>query len=94
MTSKTRYVVAFRSTRAPNSASIDLYDADRLAHEEAASAGGLLAYWFGTPLEGINLATCIWQSRKHARDASSGENHVIAMKLAAVRPWVHFILRS
>lgn len=32
-----RYIVAFRSTRAPNSVSRDLYEADRLAHEEAVS---------------------------------------------------------
>lgn len=35
--SERRYIVAFRSTRAPGSPSVDLYEADRLAHEEAVS---------------------------------------------------------
>lgn len=30
-----RYIVGFRSTRAAGSTSVDLYEADRLAHEEA-----------------------------------------------------------
>lgn len=42
-------------------------------------------YWYGIPnaQTGMNLATCIWQSRKHAIAASSRPNHVRAMKLAA-----------
>lgn len=41
-------------------------------------------YWYGAPDEktGNNLATCIWQSRRHAVAASSGPQHIIAMKLA------------
>ncbi len=31
----------------------------------------------------INLATCIWQSRKHARAAIGGPEHIKAMKLAS-----------
>ncbi|KAM0748996.1 hypothetical protein T439DRAFT_382084 [Meredithblackwellia eburnea MCA 4105] len=77
------YIVAFRSTRAPDSPSRDLYSADRAAHEEAVTAGGLLAYWYGVPNEfGSNLATCIWMSRKHAVQASSGQKHIEAMRLA------------
>ncbi|ORY89751.1 hypothetical protein BCR35DRAFT_287766 [Leucosporidium creatinivorum] len=77
------YIVAFRSTRAADSPSQDLYEADRLAHEEAVSAGGLLAYWYGAPnSHGSNLATCIWMSRAHAVKATSGPKHVEAMRLA------------
>ncbi|KAK4054697.1 hypothetical protein OIO90_003509 [Microbotryomycetes sp. JL221] len=77
------YIVAFRSTRAPDSPSRDLYEADRAAHEEAVNAGGLLAYWYGVPSRaGSNLATCIWMSRSHAVKATSGPKHVEAMRLA------------
>jgi hypothetical protein len=42
-------------------------------------------YWYGIPntQTGMNLATCIWQSRKHAITANSRPHHVRAMKLAA-----------
>lgn len=102
-----RYIVAFRSTRAKDSPSKDLYEADRLAHEEAVSVstpphcsrheslirfffsppqrGGLLLYWYGSPTAlGSNLATCIWQSRKHAVLANSGPRHLEAIRLARV----------
>ena len=39
-----RYIVAFRSKRAEGSVDVDLYTADREAHEEAVTQGGLLAY--------------------------------------------------
>ncbi|KWU44043.1 hypothetical protein RHOSPDRAFT_25989 [Rhodotorula sp. JG-1b] len=46
------YIVAFRSKRregfTPEEA-LDLYGADREAHEEAVQCGGLLLYWFGSP---------------------------------------------
>ncbi len=44
----------------------------------------LLMYWYGVPDSetGLNLATCIWQSRKHAVAANSRPHHVVAMKLA------------
>jgi len=43
-------------------------------------------YWYGVPNPdtGMNLATCIWQSRKHAIAANSRPRHIRAMKLAAV----------
>lgn len=43
-------------------------------------------YWYGipNPETGMNLATCIWQSRKHAIAANSRPLHIRAMKLAAV----------
>ncbi|KAF9244885.1 hypothetical protein BU15DRAFT_85735 [Melanogaster broomeanus] len=80
------YAVAFRSRRKLGSDGGSLYEADKLAHEEAVSNGGLIMYWYGVPNPetGMNLATCIWQSRKHARVANSGPHHVRAMKLAAV----------
>ena len=31
----------------------------------------------------MNLATCIWQSRKHATAANSRPHHINAMRLAA-----------
>ena len=64
---------------------VALYDADRLAHEEAIRNGGLILYWYGTPDKntGLNLATCIWQSRAHAVAANSRPHHIKAMRLAA-----------
>jgi hypothetical protein len=79
-----------------------LYEADRLAHQEAIRNGGvitflylsvhplkmssqLILYWYGIPNPdtGMNLATCVWQSRKHAIAAHSRPYHIQAMKLAA-----------
>lgn len=44
----------------------------------------LLMYWYGVPnpQTGLNLATCVWQSREFAKQATSGPEHVLAMKLA------------
>ncbi|TFY78482.1 hypothetical protein EWM64_g5532, partial [Hericium alpestre] len=62
------YCVAFRSIRKAGSEAGPLYEADKLAHEEAIQNGGLIMYWYGIPdaETGLNLATCIWQSRAHA----------------------------
>ncbi|THH04389.1 hypothetical protein EW146_g10192, partial [Bondarzewia mesenterica] len=62
------YCVAFRSIRKQGSEAGPLYEADKLAHEEAIRNGGLIMYWYGIPdpETGLNLATCIWQSRAHA----------------------------
>lgn len=79
-----------------------LYEADKLAHEEAVHNGGvsgtfflsrdaaltaeqLIMYWYGVPdpKTGHNLATCIWQSRRHSVAASSRPHHIRAMQLAA-----------
>ncbi|KAG1870194.1 hypothetical protein DFJ58DRAFT_765101 [Suillus subalutaceus] len=70
------YCVAFRSKRLPGSET--LYDADKLAHEEAVLNGGLIMYWYGVPDPDpdMNLATCIWQSRKHAVAANSRPRHI------------------
>lgn len=77
------YGVVFRSRRRPESSSLSLYAADRAAHAEAVRNGGLVMYWYGVPDEtGLNLATCIWQSRKHAVNAISGPKHIEAMKQA------------
>ena len=45
----------------------------------------LILYWYGTPhpATGLNLATCIWQSRGHAVKANSRPHHIRAMRLAA-----------
>jgi hypothetical protein len=79
------YVVVFRSIRKPGSDSGPLYDADRAAHEEAVQNGGLIMYWYGIPdpETGLNLATCVWQSRAHAIAANSRPDHIRAMRLAA-----------
>ena len=79
------YCVVFRSKRKTGSNNEPLYDADRKAHEEAVQNGGLIAYWYGVPdpVSGLNLATCIWQSRKHAIAANSRPHHVEAMRLTA-----------
>ncbi|GMK58009.1 hypothetical protein CspeluHIS016_0500410 [Cutaneotrichosporon spelunceum] len=77
------YGVVFRSRRRPESSSLSLYAADRAAHAEAVMNGGLVMYWYGVPNEtGLNLATCIWQSRRHAINAISGPRHMDAMKQA------------
>ncbi|KIJ18878.1 hypothetical protein PAXINDRAFT_109285 [Paxillus involutus ATCC 200175] len=80
------YAVVFRSKRRLGSDSGPLYEADKKAHEEAVSNGGLVMYWYGVPnpQTGMNLATCIWQSRKHAIAANSRPHHIRAMRLAAV----------
>ncbi|WWC61649.1 uncharacterized protein I303_104233 [Kwoniella dejecticola CBS 10117] len=75
------YCVVFRSRRKPESSNLSLYRADREAHEEAVKNGGLVMYWYGVPDHtGLNLATCIWQSRRHAIKAISGPKHMKAMK--------------
>ncbi|KIY46203.1 hypothetical protein FISHEDRAFT_10678, partial [Fistulina hepatica ATCC 64428] len=77
------YCVAFRSIRRKGSDSERLYEADREAHEEAVRNGGLLLYWYGVPDEtGLNLGTCIWQSRAQALAALSQPLHAQAARLA------------
>ncbi|KAI5889672.1 uncharacterized protein SCHCODRAFT_01100509 [Schizophyllum commune H4-8] len=87
------YCVAFRSKRKDGSDGTPLYEADRKAHEEAVKNGGLILYWYGVPdpQTGFNLATCIWQSRKHAIAANSRPHHIEAMKLAS-QSYEHYIL--
>ncbi|KAI8972214.1 hypothetical protein BD414DRAFT_540387 [Trametes punicea] len=79
------YCVVFRSKRREGSDGGPLYEADKKAHEEAVQNGGLILYWYGTPhpTTGLNLATCIWQSRAHAAAANSRPHHIRAMRLAA-----------
>ncbi len=42
-------------------------------------------YWYGTPdpETGLNLATCVWQSRASAVAANSRPHHIRAMRQAA-----------
>lgn len=44
----------------------------------------LIMYWYGVPSPetGLNLATCIWQSRLHAVAANGRAHHVRAAQLA------------
>ncbi|PWN29417.1 hypothetical protein BDZ90DRAFT_230291 [Jaminaea rosea] len=80
----TWYGVLFLSRRRSGSESINLYEADRLSHEEAVRSGGLLAYWYGEPDEetGDNLATCIWTDRESAVRASKLPRHRQAVRHA------------
>jgi hypothetical protein len=41
-------------------------------------------YWYGIPdpETGVNLATCVWQSRAYAIAACSRPDHIRAMRLA------------
>jgi len=41
-------------------------------------------YWYGVPdpETGLNLATCIWQSRQHAIAATNRPRHIEASRLA------------
>ena len=41
-------------------------------------------YWYGIPHPetGVNLATCVWQTRAHAIAANSRPDHIRAMRLA------------
>ncbi|KIO30693.1 hypothetical protein M407DRAFT_68952 [Tulasnella calospora MUT 4182] len=89
------YVVAFRSRRKEGSDGSPLYEADRLAHEEAVMNGGLIMYWYGVPdpTTGLNLATCVWQSRMHAVAANSRPHHIKAMRLAAASYEVYTLER-
>ncbi|GAA5931583.1 hypothetical protein JCM3775_006894 [Rhodotorula graminis] len=96
------YIVAFRSRRndgLPEDRARRLYEADRAAHEEAVTRGGLILYWYGNPVPapsastashgfdpddvGRNLATCVWQSRADAIAAMRGEHHKEAARLAS-----------
>ncbi|BGP48830.1 hypothetical protein JCM10450v2_004706 [Rhodotorula kratochvilovae] len=96
------YIVAFRSRRnigLPEDRARRLYEADRAAHEEAVTRGGLILYWYGNPVPypssapaewgtsiddvGRNLATCVWQSRADAIAAMRGEKHKEAARLAS-----------
>ncbi|KAH9935605.1 uncharacterized protein B0H18DRAFT_418165 [Fomitopsis serialis] len=88
------YCVVFNSKRRVGSDGSGLYSADRLAHEEAVQNGGLIMYWYGTPHPEtrMNLATCIWQSRKDAIAANSRPHHIRAMRLAAAS-YDHYTLK-
>lgn len=78
------FVVVFRSIRNPNANSELLYNADRLAHEEAKESGGLLKYWYGDLNEHREcLATCIWASLEFAHLAIVKPLHQKAVKLAS-----------
>ncbi|CAO1635559.1 unnamed protein product [Sympodiomycopsis kandeliae] len=80
--SQTWYGVIFRSIRREGSESINLYEDDRLSHEEAVGSGGLILYWYGLPntTTGENVASCIWTSREDAIIASRLPMHARAAK--------------
>lgn len=80
------YAVVFRSKRRVNCNNVDLFEADRLAYEEAFNAtnGSLLVYWY-TGLDEDNncLATCVWSSQDIARSVNSLPMHKNAVRLSA-----------
>ncbi|KAK6457412.1 uncharacterized protein RJT20DRAFT_1983 [Scheffersomyces xylosifermentans] len=86
------YIIAFRSilfehvqTSAEKRQFLATVDKD--SHKEANESGGLLKYWFGTPddVHGQNLATCWWESKKHAQVGGAGKAHRKGMN--AVKSW-------
>lgn len=86
------YIIAFRSilheeVQHSTEKRQFLADVDCASHIEANESGGLLKYWFGTPddVHGQNLATCWWESKKHAQAGGGGKAHRLGMK--AVKNW-------
>ncbi|KAL1919453.1 uncharacterized protein VTP21DRAFT_2146 [Calcarisporiella thermophila] len=79
------FVVAFRSIRSASADNELLFNADRMAHEEAKHSGGLLKYWYASLNERREcLAMCIWANRSWALLANKKPHHREAAKLAAV----------
>ena len=83
------YVIAFRSilheeVQHSTEKRQFLADVDSASHIEANISGGLLKYWFGTPdnVHGQNLATCWWESKKHAQVGGGGNAHKLGMEAA------------
>jgi hypothetical protein len=78
------YCVAFYSTLRPDIDTSKLHYFDSLAHAEANASGGLLKYWWRDvpdPLTRKNLATCIWTTWNHAKQAGQLPMHAKAMNI-------------
>jgi len=76
------YCIAFYSTLHPNVDTDRLHYLDGLAHAEANISGGLLKYWWQNPPDPStrkNLATCLWTSWDHAKQAGRLPMHGKAM---------------
>ncbi|KAJ2017941.1 hypothetical protein GGI13_000743 [Coemansia sp. RSA 455] len=86
------YAVVFRSKRRTDCNNVDLFEADRLAYQEAFTTtnGSLLVYWY-TDLDDDNncLATCVWTSRDIARSVNLLPRHREAVQLSA-GSYVHY----
>ncbi|KAJ2838834.1 hypothetical protein FBU31_000828 [Coemansia sp. 'formosensis'] len=86
------YAVVFRSKRRTDCNNVDLFEADRLAYNEAFTTtnGSLLKYWY-TDLDAENncLATCVWTSRDIARSVNLLPRHREAAQLSA-GSYVHY----
>ncbi|PIA14626.1 hypothetical protein COEREDRAFT_35106, partial [Coemansia reversa NRRL 1564] len=86
------YAVVFRSKRKVDCQTGDLFDADKMAYEEAFNSTNrsLLVYWY-TGLDDDNncLATCVWSSRDIARSVNSLPRHKEAARLSA-GSYVHY----
>ncbi|KAJ2546490.1 hypothetical protein EV175_005582 [Coemansia sp. RSA 1933] len=90
------FAVAFRSKRRTDCDSVDLFDADRKAYEEAfyGTNKSLLMYWYSDVDDEQNcLATCVWTSRDIARSINSLPHHREAARLAA-GSYVHYNVGS
>ncbi|KAJ2905163.1 hypothetical protein GGI21_004199 [Coemansia aciculifera] len=88
----TWYAVVFRSKRRTDCNNVDLFEADRLAYNEAFSTtnGSLLKYWYCDLDKDNNcLATCVWTSRDLARSVNLLPRHREAARLSA-GSYVHY----
>ena len=84
-TTKSYYVVQFRSTLKEDADRDLLGLLDQKSHEEATTSGGLLKYWFGSPnANRQNLATCIWRCEQDAIEGGKGPWHKQARQSARV----------
>lgn len=78
------YLVAFRSVIRDSADHALLWEHDRLAHREARRQRGFVHYFHGEPNErGECLSFCLWDSRRHAREAAKGRAHLKAVGLVA-----------
>lgn len=76
------YLVAFRSVRRIDADEERLTEYDELAHQEAASAPGFVAYFKGPRApDRTCLSFCLWDSRVHARAAAAKPAHMRAVRL-------------
>ncbi|KAJ2802359.1 hypothetical protein H4R20_003310 [Coemansia guatemalensis] len=86
------YAVVFRSKRKVDCSNSDLFEADKMAYEEAykSTNGSLLVYWYtGLDDDHNCLATCVWSSRDIARSVNSLPKHKEAARLSA-DVYVHY----
>jgi hypothetical protein len=75
-------LVAFRSVVKASADMPALWEHDRRAYREARRRPGFVHYFYGHPNErGECLSFCLWESRRHAREAATGPNHLRAVSV-------------